>query len=141
MSSGGSACETATTFAINPLCEIIAPRASTVVPIVKIIDAIVSGSISTSGKLSGTAGSSESVGAEVSVCSHSKGWQKLLIFKNSGDADSALGFIGILCKRVTQASEAKIAFASVYSASAKISSSAVCGSIGTTITPICTAAK
>ena len=53
LSVGGSAFATAWTLEMKPPCVSMAPFASTVVPIVKIIDATVSGVISTFGKSSG----------------------------------------------------------------------------------------
>ena len=57
VSVGGSAFATACTLEIKPPCVSIAPFASTVVPIVKIIDATVSGVTSTSGKSAGISAS------------------------------------------------------------------------------------
>ena len=132
VSVGGKAFATACTLEIKPPCVSIAPFASTVVPMVKIIDATVSGVTSTFGKSAGISGLEGSL--------------------TSLSAPTILQFLLILCRagfvvdRVVPNfsntfSEAKIDFASVNSAIAKISWVGVCASSGTTTVPIWIAAR
>ena len=134
MSVGGSAFATAWTLEIKPPCVSIAPFASTVVPIVKIIEATVSGETSTFGKSAGIS----AVGASCAVVSETPTIaQFLLMFCNivpGVDRVSASDFSNTL-------SEAKIDFAAVNLAIAKISWAGVCASSGTTAIPIWTAAR
>ena len=120
LSLGGSAFATARTLEINPPCVNIAPFASTVVPIVKIIEATVSGVIATFGKSVGI--------SDVAVIS--------LIFCTCGfaNANASRHFAKTLA-------DTKIDLASVNSAMAKISDAGVCASSGTTAAPSWTAAR
>ena len=114
-SLGGSAFATERTLEINPPCVNIAPFASTVVPIVKMMEATVSGVISTFGKSAGI--------SAVAVIS--------LMFCTCDAA--AANASPHLDKTLA---DTKTDFASVNSAMANISDVGVCASSGTTAAPI-----